>query len=95
VPRDQGFNGARYAPAFTERQYAVLVCLCQGDPNKVIGRKLGMTETTVKVHVREIMRKLGVSNRTQVAIAAHVCSDGAVELAPSDSAIAVRSSIPH
>jgi DNA-binding NarL/FixJ family response regulator len=96
VPRDQGFNGARHAPEFTERQYAVLVCLCQGDPNKVIGRKLGMTETTVKVHVREIMRKLGVSNRTQVAIAAaHVCSDGAIELAPADSAIAVRSSIPH
>jgi DNA-binding NarL/FixJ family response regulator len=96
VPRDHGFHGARHAPEFTERQYAVLVCLCQGDPNKVIGRKLGMTETTVKVHVREIMRKLGVSNRTQVAIAAtHVCSDGAVELAPSDSAIAVRSSIPH
>jgi DNA-binding NarL/FixJ family response regulator len=96
VPRDHGFNGARHAPEFTERQYAVLVCLCQGDPNKVIGRKLGMTETTVKVHVREIMRKLGLSNRTQVAIAAaHVCSDGAVELAPADSAIAVRSSIPH
>jgi DNA-binding NarL/FixJ family response regulator len=96
VPREQGFNGARHAPEFTERQYAVLVCLCQGDPNKVIGRKLGMTETTVKVHVREIMRKLGLSNRTQVAIAAaHVCTDGAVELAPADSAIAVRSSIPH
>jgi DNA-binding NarL/FixJ family response regulator len=96
VPRDHGFNGARHVPEFTERQYAVLVCLCQGDPNKVIGRKLGMTETTVKVHVREIMRKLGVSNRTQVAIAAaHVCSDGAIELAPADSAIAVRSSIPH
>jgi DNA-binding NarL/FixJ family response regulator len=96
VPRDQGFNGARHAPEFTERQYAVLVCLCQGDPNKVIGRKLAMTDTTVKVHVREIMRKLGVSNRTQVAIAAaHVCSDGAIELAPADFAIAVRSSIPH
>jgi DNA-binding NarL/FixJ family response regulator len=96
VPRDHGFNGARHTPEFTERQFAVLVCLCQGDPNKVIGRKLGMTETTVKVHVREIMRKLGVSNRTQVAIAAaHVCSDGAIELAPADSAIAVRSSIPH
>jgi DNA-binding CsgD family transcriptional regulator len=53
----------------TDRQRAVLLCLCQGDPNKVIGRKLGMTETTVKVHVREIMRKLGVVNRTQVAIA--------------------------
>ncbi len=96
VPRDHGFNGVRHAPEFTERQYAVLVCLCQGDPNKVIGRKLGMTETTVKVHVREIMRKLGVSNRTQVAIsAAHVCSDGAIDLVPADSSIAVKPSIPH
>ena len=96
LPRDHGFNGARHAPEFTERQYAVLVCLCQGDPNKVIGRKLGMTETTVKVHVREIMRKLGVSNRTQVAIAAsHVCSDSAVELVPSDSHMVIRSSIPN
>src|SRR5436309_8814045 len=34
LPRDHGFNGARHAPEFTERQYAVLVCLCQGDPNK-------------------------------------------------------------
>ena len=91
-----GSNGARHAPEFTERQYAVLVCLCQGDPNKVVGRKLGMTETTVKVHVREIMRKLGVSNRTQVAIAAsHVCSDSAVELVPSDSPMVIRSSLPN
>ena len=96
VPRAPWLQRRRHAPEFTERQYAVLVCLCQGDPNKVIGRKLGMTETTVKVHVREIMRKLGVSNRTQVAIAAaHVCSDGAVELVPADSPMAIRSSIPH
>ena len=47
-----GPGGVRPAPEFTERQYAVLTCLCLGDPNKVIGRKLGMTETTVKVHVR-------------------------------------------
>jgi DNA-binding NarL/FixJ family response regulator len=96
VQRDHGFNGARHTPEFTERQYAVLVCLCQGDPNKIIGRKLGMTETTVKVHVREIMRKLGVSNRTQVAIAAaHVCTDGPIELAPADSPMVVRSPISH
>jgi len=96
LPREHGFNGVRPAPEFTERQYAVLVCLCQGDPNKVIGRKLGMTETTVKVHVREIMRKLGVSNRTQVAISAsHVCSDGAVNLVPADLSIAVKPSISH
>jgi len=95
VPRDHGANGTRHAPEFTERQYAVLACLCLGDPNKVIGRKLGMTETTVKVHVREIMRKLGVSNRTQVAIAAaHICSDGAIELVPADSPMALRSPLP-
>jgi DNA-binding NarL/FixJ family response regulator len=56
------------APVLTDRQRSVLMCLYHGDPNKVIGRKLGMTETTVKVHVREIMRKLGVANRTQVAV---------------------------
>jgi DNA-binding CsgD family transcriptional regulator len=96
LPRDHGFNGARRTPEFTERQYAVLVCLCRGDPNKVIGRKLGMTETTVKVHVREIMRKLGVSNRTQVAIAAaHVCVEAAVELVPADSTLAIKPSISH
>jgi DNA-binding NarL/FixJ family response regulator len=96
VQRYHGFNGARHTPEFTERQYAVLVCLCQGDPNKVIGRKLGMTETTVKVHVREIMRKLGVSNRTQVAIAAaHVCAEAAVELVPADSSMAIKPSISH
>jgi DNA-binding NarL/FixJ family response regulator len=99
VSRDHGANGssgARHAAEFTERQYAVLVCLCQGDPNKVVGRKLGMTETTVKVHVREIMRKLGVSNRTQVAIAAaHVCADATVELVPTGSSMAIKPSISH
>jgi DNA-binding CsgD family transcriptional regulator len=96
LPRGHDFNGSRHTPEFTERQYAVLVCVCQGDPNKVIGRKLGMTETTVKVHVREIMRKLGVSNRTQVAIAAaHVCADAAVELVPADLSMAIKPSISH
>ena len=90
-------DGLRPAPEFTERQYAVLVCLCQGDPNKVIGRKLGMTETTVKVHVREIMRKLGVSNRTQVAIAAGRGGVGAegVGFVPSDVPIIIKSSLPQ
>ena len=91
-------SGVRHAPEFTERQYAVLTCLCQGDPNKVIGRKLGMTETTVKVHVREIMRKLGVCNRTQVAIAAGRNSIGpnsAVEIIPLVAMATVKSSVPH
>jgi DNA-binding NarL/FixJ family response regulator len=95
-----GSGGVRPPPEFTERQYAVLTCLCLGDPNKVIGRKLGMTETTVKVHVREIMRKLGVCNRTQVAIAAGRnatggASDGVVEIIPLESTATVKSSAPH
>jgi DNA-binding NarL/FixJ family response regulator len=47
----------------------VLEHLRRGDSNKLIARELNIREGTVKVHVRQIMRKLGVANRTQVAIA--------------------------
>lgn len=52
------------------RQKAILERLCQGEPNKTIGRALNLPESTVKVHVRLIMRKLSVTNRTQVALVA-------------------------
>ncbi len=52
----------------TARQRDVLRHLCRGASNKVIARALGMTEATVKVHVRQIMNKFGASNRTQVAL---------------------------
>lgn len=55
--------------ALTTRQREVLKLLREGKPNKVIARELDMQEATVKVHVRQIMRKLGVSNRTQAALA--------------------------
>jgi len=51
------------------RQLAVLGLLAQGKANKEIALTLGIEEGTVKVHLRQIMRKLGVTNRTQVAIA--------------------------
>jgi two-component system nitrate/nitrite response regulator NarL len=54
--------------SFSDRETAVLSCLEFGGSNKVIGRKLGITEATVKVHLKAIMRKLRVSNRTQAAI---------------------------
>ena len=54
--------------SLTARQRAVLELLTLGDTNKVIARRLGMTEGTVKIHVRQIMRKFGVTNRTQVAV---------------------------
>src|SRR5262249_28122803 len=53
----------------SDRQVAILAGICRGEPNKIIGRTLNLPESTVKVHVREIMRKLAVSNRTQIAIA--------------------------
>lgn len=54
----------------TARQHEVLEQLRDGKSNKVIARALNMTEATVKVHVRQIMRKLGASNRTQAAVCA-------------------------
>lgn len=52
------------------RQLAVLSLLIEGKANKEIARALTMEESTVKVHVRHIMRKLGVTNRTQAAVSA-------------------------
>ena len=52
------------------RQTHVLLLLQEGLANKVIAAKLGMTESTVKVHVRQIMRRLGAGNRTEAALLA-------------------------
>jgi DNA-binding NarL/FixJ family response regulator len=54
----------------TVRQLEVLEHLRQGASNKSIGRQLKMRESTVKVHIRQIMRKLGAANRTQAALCA-------------------------
>ena len=56
----------------TIRQNDVVERLRYGKSNKVIARELNMQEATVKVHVRQIMRKLGAANRTQVALLAQV-----------------------
>jgi len=54
----------------TERQREVLRLLLQGQSNKEIARSLGVLEGTVKVHLRSIMQRLGVRNRTQLALIA-------------------------
>jgi DNA-binding NarL/FixJ family response regulator len=54
----------------TPREMAVANLVRQGKPNKVIGIELGLEESTVKVHLRNIMRKLHAANRTQVALVA-------------------------
>jgi DNA-binding NarL/FixJ family response regulator len=52
---------------FTVRQAAVVEALRKGKANKIIAYELNMRESTVKVHVRSIMKKLKAKNRTEVA----------------------------
>jgi DNA-binding NarL/FixJ family response regulator len=52
---------------FTARQSTVVEALRQGKANKIIAYELNMCESTVKVHVRNIMKKLRAENRTEVA----------------------------
>lgn len=59
---------------FTPRQSAVLDELQKGKANKIIAYDLNMKESTVKVHIRNIMRKVGATNRTEVAILAYSLS---------------------
>jgi DNA-binding NarL/FixJ family response regulator len=52
---------------FSPRQSQILDCLRRGMANKLIAYELNMCESTVKVHIRNIMKKLNATNRTQVA----------------------------
>jgi two-component system, NarL family, nitrate/nitrite response regulator NarL len=55
-------------PALSERERQIVDGLIKGQPNKTIARACGITEATVKVHMKAILRKVPCSNRTQVAI---------------------------
>ena len=52
----------------SRRQLLVARALRKGAPNKVIAYQLNMCESTVKVHVRNIMKKLKAKNRTEIAL---------------------------
>ena len=54
----------------SQRQREIFRLLVAGGSNKEIARELGVLEGTVKVHVRAVMQKLGVRNRTQIAVVA-------------------------
>lgn len=59
----------------TERQVEVLQLLSQGKPNKLIGRSLGISEGTVKIHLAAIFRALNVRNRTEAVVAAQALTE--------------------
>ena len=52
----------------SDREAEIVMRLAEGMPNKVIAGELAITEATVKVHLKNILRKLGVTNRTQAAV---------------------------
>lgn len=52
----------------TERERQVLKTIASGFSNKVIGHKLGITEGTVKVHVKNLLHKLGLRSRVEAAV---------------------------
>jgi two-component system nitrate/nitrite response regulator NarL len=59
---------ASYTPQLSARQQSIVGYLIEGDSNKTIARKMAISEATVKVHVKAILRKIRVHNRTQAAI---------------------------
>jgi two-component system nitrate/nitrite response regulator NarL len=65
-----------YCKKLSERETNILLCLMKGESNKQIARKFDIAEATVKVHLKAILRKIHVSNRTQAAVWAHNHSIG-------------------
>lgn len=55
----------------TRRQHDVLELVAEGHPNKVIALRLGLSDHTVKLHIHNIISKLGVTNRTEAAARFH------------------------
>lgn len=60
--------GETIAPQLSPREKSILQCLIEGNSNKCIARRIDIAEATVKVHVKAILRKIRVQNRTQAAI---------------------------
>jgi two-component system, NarL family, nitrate/nitrite response regulator NarL len=67
-PADLAAAEEAILPQLSPREKAILACLIEGHSNKCIARNIKIAEATVKVHVKAILRKIRVQNRTQAAI---------------------------
>lgn len=63
-------KGLQHGSILTSREISIVRAIKQGKSNKVIANELNMCESTVKVHVRNVMKKLNAKNRTDVAMKA-------------------------
>lgn len=79
---EEATNALAVAQRLTPRESAVLEQLGRGTPNKIIAYRMGISLSTTKVHVHNIIKKLNAQNRTEVALIAHRLPHGA----PSHSA---------
>ena len=61
-------NNANQLPTWTERQRQVATLACYGLSNKMIAKQLGLTESTVKIHLNAIYGKLDVRSRTHLMV---------------------------
>jgi two-component system nitrate/nitrite response regulator NarL len=61
-------SSEEHGPRLSAREQCILRYLIEGQSNKTIARKNDIAEATVKVHVKAILRKIRVNNRTQAAI---------------------------
>lgn len=52
----------------TPREKEILACLARGESNKIIARTLDVAESTVKIHVQNILKKLNLTSRVQAAV---------------------------
>jgi DNA-binding NarL/FixJ family response regulator len=73
--------GSEDAPAISPREHAILCAVARGLTNRAIARELWVSEQTVKFHLRNVYRKLGLTNRTEAA--RYAISQGLVARAAS------------
>ena len=66
--RDESAAEQRSHTSLTERETAILKCLAAGMSNKMIGRDLDIMESTVKVHIRNLLKKLKFRSRVEAAV---------------------------
>ena len=66
--RDESMAKQRDSASLTEREREILQGLSQGYSNKLVARNLDITEATVKVHVKNLLKKLGFRSRLEAAV---------------------------
>ena len=65
---DPASGGGGQRDRLTPREREIVQCLARGESNKLIARHLDLSESTVKIHVQNILKKLDLSSRVQVAV---------------------------